>query len=177
MADWPSIVEMHAGGVWRTAYRLVGNDADAADCVQEAFVAALAVSRRQSVENWPALLGRLVTCRALDLLRRRVRHRRRHEELACWDGVACPSAGPERHAEAAELSARLRDALGKLPSRQAEIFCLRFLNELSYEDIARQLGMKPSAVGVALHRARRRLRGLLTPHEVDVVDVQPEVSP
>jgi RNA polymerase sigma-70 factor (ECF subfamily) len=113
----------------------------------------------------------------LDLLRRRARHRRRHDDLPCWDSVACPSAGPDGHAEASELSARLREALGRLPSRQAEVFCLRFLNELSYEDIGRQLGMKPSAVGVALHRARGRLRALLKSPQMDVVDVQPEVSP
>ena len=78
MTDWQSIVERHKDLVWWTAFRLVGNHADAADCTQEAFLTALKLSRRQRVRNWPALLGRLTTCRALDLLRRRCRHQQRH---------------------------------------------------------------------------------------------------
>ena len=65
-----------AGGaaVWRTAYRLLGNRADADECFQEAFLAALEVSRREPVRDWGALLRRLAAARALDRLRRRYRH-------------------------------------------------------------------------------------------------------
>ena len=172
MTDWQSIVDRHSGLVWRTAYRLLGSHADAADCMQEAFLAALEVSRRQRVRNWPGLLSRLATCRALDRLRRRIRLADRHTDLTDWAAVASPNPGPVQEAEAAELSARLRKALAELSPRHAEAFCLRFVSELSYRDIARQLGVDGSAVGVLLHRARRRLRELLSPagaaNEVEV---------
>jgi RNA polymerase sigma-70 factor (ECF subfamily) len=51
--------------------------------------------------------------------------------------------------------------LGLLPDRQAEVFCLRCLEDLSYRAIAKQLDLKVSAVSVLLHRARARLRELL----------------
>ena len=162
MTDWQRIVAGHSGMVWRTAYRLLGNRGDAADCYQDTFLAALEMSRRQKVRNWRALLTRLCTCRAVDRLRRRRRDADRRDGVADWAAVPSPNPGPVEYAEAAELSARLRRALGELPDRQAEVFCLRCLDDLSYRDIARQLRIKTSAVGVLLHRARARLRELLS---------------
>ncbi len=177
MTDWQSIVDLHAGGVWRTAYRLVGNDADAADCMQEAFVSALEISRTQRVRSWPALLTRIVTHKSLDALRRRMRHGSHHEAPPDWNQVDGRRPGPVDLVAAAELSERLRCSLAALSPAQAEVFCLRFVSELSYKDIARQLGMTKSAVGVQLHRARRRLRELLSPSETNVTSEDVEVSP
>jgi RNA polymerase sigma-70 factor (ECF subfamily) len=147
--------------VWQTAYRLLANDADAADCYQETFVSALDFVRQEAVLNWPALLQRLATTRALDLLRRRGRDRGRCPAPAEWDLVPSGSPGPVERAEAAELAGRLRQALAQLPERQAEVFCLRCVNELSYEEIAAELAISVTAVGVNLHRARARLSQLL----------------
>ena len=59
MPDWAEIIERDGGAVWRTAYRLLGNRADADECFQEVFLAALEVSRREPVRDWGALLRRL----------------------------------------------------------------------------------------------------------------------
>ncbi len=174
MTNWQEIVGRHSGLVWRTAYRLLGNEADAADCYQEAFVSALELSRRQRVGNWPGLLQQLATRRALDVLRDRSRER---AEPQAVDWAALPSGepGPAQQAEAAELSERLRTALAGLTDGQAEVFCLRYVSQLSYREIAHLLGMKRSAVGVALHRARHRLAEILAPRAVSrVVEVPHE---
>ena len=162
MPDWQEIVSRHSPTVWRTAYRLLGNRAEAADCLQETFLAALEISRRQKVRNWPGLLIRLCTYRALDELRRRLRRTQQLNGLAKWATVPSSNPGPVELTQAAELSARLRLALTQLPAQQAEVFCMRFLEDLTYRDIARQLGIKTSAVSVLLHRARLRLRELLS---------------
>lgn len=159
--DWQAISRQYGPLVWRTGYRLLGSDADAADCFQETFVSALDVSRKQEVRNWPGLLQRLATARALDLLRRRKRERKSHGEPVEWDGVASGELGPERRAEDAELMENLRAAVTHLPPQQGEVFCLRHLNGLSYEEIAEELGMSVDHVGVSLHRAKSRLRELL----------------
>ena len=70
MTDWEAVVGQHVEIVRRTVYRLVGNDADAWDCVQETFLEAVKIDRREPVRDWPALLRHLATARALDLLRR-----------------------------------------------------------------------------------------------------------
>ncbi len=161
MTNWQKIVSQHSDSLRRTAWRLLGNHADVSECLQEAFLAALEVSRRKSVRNWRALLHWLVVRRAIDRLRQRMTESTRHEQLAISMTVVRPNPGPAQQAETAELVANLRKSLTKLPPLQAQAFCLRYISDLSYRDIGRTLDMKISTVGSALHRARSQLRSLL----------------
>ena len=161
MTDWQGIVATHSGVVWRTVYRLLGNHQDAADCFQETFLSALDVARRQPVRSWPSLLTCLATARALDRMRRRMRDGARSADVAELKSVASPEPGPDQRAETAELVRMFRELVVRLPDRQAEVFCLRYGSEMSYREIAREMGLKTSDVGVLLHRARGRLRELM----------------
>ena len=161
MTDWERIVAEHGDAVWRTAYRLVNDAADADDCMQEAFVAAVEVSRREAVRSWSGLLHRLVTAKALDRLRRRLRESSRRADPADWAMLAADGPAPGQRAQARELAARLRLALAELPRRQSQAFCLRVLSDMSYDQIAQGLGVSSNHVGVILHRARLKLRELL----------------
>ena len=58
---------------------------------------------------------------------------------------------------------RLRRALAGLPKRDAQVFALRYVEELTYEQIAAEMDLSVNQVGVILHRARRRLRDILKP--------------
>ena len=161
--DWQVIVKKHGPLVWKTTYRLLGNHTDAADCFQETFVSALQLSQRQPVRNFPALLARLATARAIDRLRQRLRQPLFDTENG--DRVPVPSANPDpaEHAQRQELAAMLRKALAQLPPQEAQVFCLRYLNDMSYQQIAKQLSIKTNAAGVLLHRARAKLRQYLQP--------------
>jgi RNA polymerase sigma-70 factor (ECF subfamily) len=158
MTDWNSIVHENTPLVWGTAWRLLASQADAADCFQETFLAALEVSRRQTVRNWSALLVKIATARAVDRLRSRLRRSETDGEASGWDAIPSPRAGPIEEAQDRELGAWLRRVLAELPQPEGVIFSLRALNEWSYEQIARELGMTTSAVGVAIHRTRARLK-------------------
>jgi len=57
----------------------------------------------------------------------------------------------------------LRQALRSLRKHDAEIFALRYFEEFSCDEIARQTGVSLNAVGVILYRARKRLREILEP--------------
>ncbi len=160
MTDWTELAVVHGPAVWKAAVRLVGSEADAADCFQEAFLAAVRIDRAGPVRNWGALLRHLAVARGLDILRRRRRELARRAS-AGRESRADPCAGPYQEAEREELARRLRVALASLPRRQAEVFCLRYMEEYEYEEIASRLGLRVNAVGVLLHRARRRLRALL----------------
>ena len=167
MIDWLGIAREHAPLVWRTVYRLLSNEADASDCFQETFVSAMQVANRQEVTNWPGLLQKLATRRALDCLRRRIRDRVRLTTPVNWENFVVGDAQPSQQAETAELAEQLRRLLSQLPPQQAEVFCLRHLNELSYEQIGLELGLSVDAVGVTLHRARARLRELVRLQNAD----------
>ena len=161
MTDWKTIVDQYGQLVWATVFRLVGNHADASDCFQETFLEAVRVARREPVREWTALLRHLATVRALDLLRVRCRQRNRVDALADPDSLVSRAAGPRQEAEADELADRLRAALAQLPRQQAEVFCLSCLDHATYGEIGEWLEITVSAVGVLLHRARRRLQKLL----------------
>jgi RNA polymerase sigma-70 factor (ECF subfamily) len=148
--EWAIIVRQHSPLVWRTGYRLLGNEADASDCFQETFASAWTVARREDVKNWGGMLQRLATARALDQLRRRQEMRSAASE-------------PVDQVLAGELSRQLRNALAELPQQQSEAYCLRHLNGMSYQEIADELKISLSAVGVNLHRAGEKLRVILSP--------------
>ena len=159
------IVRRHGPMVWKTIWRLVGGigrDADAADCFQEVFLAALEAGRREEVRNWEAMLRRIATAKGLDMLRTRIRRRGREAARPEWEELADRIEPPGASLEHAELAGELREALARLWAEEAELFCLRHLEEMSYEQIGEAMGMTTSAVGVGLHRVKEKLRGWLT---------------
>lgn len=158
--NWQRIIDDYGPSVWQTAYRLLRNNADAADCFQETLVAAFELSRRQPVRNMQGLLIRLATTRAIDRLRQRNRHSQHRGAPRC-DEPASPCVGPLGQAQENELAARLRTAICQLPRTEAKAFCLRHFSDMSYRQIAKELGIKTSAAGVLLHRAKAKLRELL----------------
>lgn len=84
-----------------------------------------------------------------------------------------PRAGPDRSAEDRELGVRLQRLLAQLPEPQGTVFSLRFLSEWSYEEIARELGLTVSAVGVMIHRTRGELKDRLGPFVATPDEAQP----
>jgi RNA polymerase sigma-70 factor (ECF subfamily) len=141
--------------VFATAWRILGHAADAEDVVQDVF---MEVSQRVGlhVRCWPALLRRLATFRALDRLRQR-------RSTVGLDGVCLfsPNGDPESRAMDRELTERLRQAIAQLPDRESAVCCLRFFEELSYDEIAEHLAISRGAVAAALHKARAKLESLL----------------
>ena len=157
MTDWQRIVGDHGPIVFGAAWRVLGNAADAEDVAQEVFLQVYRQFHLSTVRNWPGLLCRLATCRALDCLRKR----KSLVELA--DELPCRRAGPEDDEAGRELAERLRHAVCQLAPQEAEVFCLRYFEELPNMQIAELLDLDPGAVGVALHKARRRLEEILDP--------------
>ncbi len=169
MTNWDTIVANDGPVVWRTLWRLLADRTDVEECFQETFVAALKLARRQSVDCWPAALCNLATARAMDRLRKRYRRRELGRQRETGKSSASQQladatstdAGPVEQAVATELSERLRHALAQLPDKQAEIFYLHALCGWSHREVGERLRMTENAVGVAVHRARQRLKELL----------------
>jgi RNA polymerase sigma-70 factor (ECF subfamily) len=157
MVDWPAIVAEHGPLVWRTVRRLTGTDADAADAFQQTFLAAAAVGAKEPVRDWPAVLRRVATARALDCIRSRVRSRSRFVPLPDA-AVDAKADEPLTLAAAGELAEALRVALAELPEDSAAAFCLTALDGLSYPEAGTSLGITANHVGVLVHRARAALR-------------------
>lgn len=160
MIDWPTTIRDHGPLVWRTAYRLLNDHADASDCFQRTFLAAVELAERENIRHWPGVLKRLATARALEMLRTRYRQRAT-EPLP---DVAADRRLPDPFDTAThgELADSLRVALADLDPTLASVFCLVCLEGLSYGDAAVQLGVTANHAGVLLLRARHALRTKLS---------------
>jgi RNA polymerase sigma-70 factor (ECF subfamily) len=139
------------------ACRITGSMADAEDVAQAVFL-RLASAQSPPITNAGSYLYRAAINGALDLLRRR--KAALTEPLEAAAGVASAEVGssPEAVASNRELGARLRLAIGELPPRAAEIFTLRYLEELGNREIAVLMKTSQAVVAVTLHQARSKLK-------------------
>lgn len=156
MSDWDRIVREHGPGIFAAAKRILGQAADAEDVVQEVLIEAFRGEQVRSIRIEGGILRRMAVCRALDRLRQRKVVAPLHPQ-----SVRDFGPGPATAAMARELSERLRQALVQLPPREAEVFSLRYFEDLAYQEIADLLGIQAGAVATALHKARVKLEALL----------------
>jgi RNA polymerase sigma-70 factor (ECF subfamily) len=148
------------------AYRLLGNESDALDAVQDGFIKALTnldgFQGRSTLKTW---LLRIVSNAALDL----GRQRGRRENVFHSDSTKAPEleplAAPEnpgRELERSDLREILQKALSQLPAAQRQTFVLHVDGDLSYREVAEVLGISIGTVMSRLFYARQKLRSLLT---------------
>jgi RNA polymerase sigma-70 factor, ECF subfamily len=162
-----SLVERHTRAVYRLAYRLTGNQHDAEDVVQEAFLRAFKrlddFEERSQFGSW---LHRIAANCAYDLLRARARDQIRlrpaeGDEEGVEQQVPSPQPGPERLAAGQEVRSRLHDAMEHMSTLERTAFTLRHLEGCTIAEIGGALGLDTSAVKQSIFRAVRKVRRLL----------------
>jgi RNA polymerase sigma-70 factor (ECF subfamily) len=158
--SWDEVVRTHSARVYRLAFRLTGNRADAEDLTQEVFVRvfrALDNYRPGTFEGW---LHRITTNLFLDLARRRARIR---FEALPEDAERVPGRerSPEQVYHDDNFDGDVQAALDQLPPdfRAAVVLC--DIEGLSYEEIAAMLNIKLGTVRSRIHRGRALLREAL----------------
>jgi len=167
------LVIRYQARVFRLARRLTGEDGDAQDALQEAFLRAYrGLGAFRGDARFSTWLYRIATNAAL--MQRRARQRRPAESLEAYlprfdaDGghAATPAAlqAPCRVEEVMDrrlLAEKARAGIDRLPDLYREAFVLRDLEELPTSEVAEVLGLEPAAVRQRVHRARLMLRGYL----------------
>jgi RNA polymerase sigma-70 factor (ECF subfamily) len=174
---------MTSPATYGLALRLVGNEHDARDVMQDVYLRAFRSLRRfRGDSSFTTWLHRItVNCAATHLERRR---RAAHDQLDDFgDWAVLIDERSERDPEAAASTAddreRLVSALAALPDQLRMVVVLRDVYDLPHRDIARELGISQAAAKVRLHRARRRLREQLFPSRKDLpaIPSDPSVVP
>jgi RNA polymerase sigma-70 factor, ECF subfamily len=161
-AAFDELVRVTYADTYTLAFRLTGNEEDARDVVQEAYLRAYRGLRRfRGDAQFSTWLYRITANCAATHLGRRARHR--HDELDDSVPVADPHPDhdPQLRADADDLRTRLRVALDSLPAGLRSVVVLRDVYDLPHEAIAAELGISESAAKVRLHRARIKLRDQL----------------
>ena len=147
----------HHRRVLMAAYRITGSMADAEDVAQSVFL-RLTTGDELAVNNAGSYLYRAAINGALDLLRRR--SSAASEPLDSAWTVASQGRGsrPEAEAASGQMLGWLRSALGELSPRTAEMFTLRYVEEMNNREIAALMHTSQAVVAVTLHQARSKLK-------------------
>ena len=162
------LVERYQVKVYNLALRLTGNEDDACDMAQEAFLRAWrSLGAFQFESAFSTWLFRLTANVCLDWLR--AKKRRPTVSLTAVDDdgeevqmeIADPGKSPEEILEAAEDRAALAKAMNQLPVEYRQILTMRAINDMSYTEIAEALQLREGTVNSRLSRARLWLRNLL----------------
>ncbi len=157
------IVELYSASLYRFAYSLVGNAADAEDVLQETFSGAFrglsGFKERASLKTW---LSGILVRQAARCHRSRARHK-----TASLDAMQENPAGGRSDVMAAPrgsdggMKMDIFETLQQLSADHREVIVLREMQGLSYEEIAGTLGVPRGTVESRLFRARQELKELL----------------
>lgn len=170
-AAFEMLVRRHGGPLLAAARRLLGNEEDAQDALQDAFLSAFrAIGSFQSSSRISTWLHRIVINSALMKLRKRVRREEQSIEPLLPefldDGHPVRPAAPWRMSpesilQTEELRAKVRECINRLPENYRIVLQLRDIEELDTRETAELLGIDQNVMKVRLHRARQALRSLL----------------
>jgi RNA polymerase sigma-70 factor, ECF subfamily len=157
-----ALVDQYAGALYRVAYSVLRNPADAEDAVQETFLRVL--RHRHSlgeVRDHRVWLIRIVWNIVLDR-KRRTKSRPETDDV---DELArvLPSTGlsAEETAAAGQHHAHVLACVERLPAKERQVLLLSAFEELTSVEIASVLGITESSVRSRLFRARNLMAGLL----------------
>ena len=159
------IMKRYNQRLYRTARGILGDDMEAEDAVQEAYLRAFEhLSEFRGESSLATWLTRIVINEALGRKRKRRPtvdidtvdlDKPSDGRLILFPGVA---ANPEIEAGRNEMRRLLDRLVDDLPERFRVVFVLREMEQLTVEETAAQLGVKPETVRSRLHRARQALR-------------------
>lgn len=166
-ADIEQLYREHQSVLVRWLARLVRCEETAADLAQESYLRMAGIADRQVIVHPRAFLFQTARNLALDHLRKLDTRRGLMEPLD--DTLDCPSDAPSAEQTVLDRQrvALFKQALAALPPRCREVFLLHRLHHVTYEDIARRLGISESAVEKHIMRALMRLRQAIQEQEAN----------
>ena len=150
-AAFHELVDQHSQQLFRVAYSMVGNAADAEDVVQETFTAAFAgISKFRGEASLKTWLMQILVRQSAKVKRSRGRR--------LTIGIENAQQAGHDPARAADSRIDVIEMLQKLSPEHREVIVLRELQGMGYEEMAEALKIPRGTVESRLHRARQELR-------------------
>jgi RNA polymerase sigma factor (sigma-70 family) len=167
-ADYEALYHTHHIRVLRLCRLFLEDAHEAEDVAQEVFVKLLHAYRAETRQiSWGPWLTRVTVNACRDRRRSgwwkwwRSPRATDHEDARFLSDAPSQSLSPEQAALGREVYRRIWQAFRELPRRQQEVFALRYLEDLSTDEVADTLGLSVGSVKQHLFRAVRRLRGTI----------------
>ncbi len=168
-----ALVARHSQTLLRVAFRITGNEADAEDVVQEAFLIGYRkLESFESKSSFGTWIYRIAVNCALD----KISGRKRYDEVRIAGHnepgedeiqIADGAAGPERMLLSGEIGAMELLALRSLTATERTAFILRHMEGCTSAEIAAVLGLDANGAKQAVYRAVQKLRRRLAPLRVE----------
>jgi RNA polymerase sigma-70 factor (ECF subfamily) len=165
------LLRRHSQMVYRTLMAILGNPADAQDAMQDALLSAFkhigGFQGRSKFSTWLVSIARNA---ALQRLRLRKNFENLDEGGFSEEGEFCPRQvrtwqdNPEQSYSKSEMRQLVEKGILALPANYRVVVMLRDIEQLSADEVARQLGLSIPAVKTRLLRGRLMLREWLSPH-------------
>ncbi|NMA24203.1 MAG: sigma-70 family RNA polymerase sigma factor [Clostridiales bacterium] len=150
--------------VYNLALKMTGNDNDALDISQEAFIRAFTgLKNFRGESRFSVWLYRLTYNLSIDFIRKNQRNPAFSltyiDDRGDYSDYEIPdlSCEPEKEIERKELREAISKGISELPEKHREILIMREITGMSYEDIAKTLGLNEGTVKSRLSRARKGL--------------------
>jgi len=157
--DLEALVREHAGFVYRVAYAVLRNRADAEDAAQETFLRVVRQRGRLAAVREPrAWLARIAWRAALDRRRRARPEVSLDDAAAAVRGLRAAGAGAEQVASDAQMLTLLERLIASLPRELREALTLSTVEEMTSAEVAAALGIPEASVRTRVFRARQLLR-------------------
>jgi RNA polymerase sigma-70 factor, ECF subfamily len=159
---WGNLYREFAPAIFRFCRRALPTREDAEDATMEVFMKVRdKLHQYDATRPFSSWLYKVAANHCWDLLRRRkIRQDKETEDLETLP-LEHPDANQLEQLIEKRTSEEVRKALDKLPSRARMALVLRYYSDMSYDEIADELGVRRAFVGVVLLRARHELRQAL----------------
>ncbi|MEK5322856.1 RNA polymerase sigma factor SigW [Aeribacillus sp. FSL M8-0254] len=159
------VVELYKDKIFQLCYRMLGNAHEAEDIAQEAFIRVyMNIHSFDMNKKFSTWIYRIATNLSIDRIRKKKPDYYLDAEVAGTDGLTMYSqvssdiAMPEKEVEAIELQETIQKEILKLPDKYRSVIVLRYIEELSLQEIAEILELPVGTVKTRIHRGREALR-------------------
>jgi RNA polymerase sigma-70 factor (ECF subfamily) len=149
-----AIYERYSAAIYRYIYFRIGEAELAEDLQAEVFLRMLEGMERYEDRGWPisAWLYRIAHDRTVDMIRRR--HNRQQVPLEAWSGTC---DGPDTTVDVRLDHEELNRVLDDLTDEQRQVIRLRFMADMSVQEVAQRLGRTEGSVKALQHRGIQSL--------------------
>ncbi|MBD2844081.1 RNA polymerase sigma factor SigW [Paenibacillus sp. IB182496] len=159
------IVGLYQDKLYHMAYRMLGNRQEAEDVVQDTFLRVHKnLERYDQSMKFSTWIYRIATNLSIDRLRKRRpgysldAESSEHEGLDGYSMLPSDDRTPESEALLSETQRTVHQAMATLPPKYKSVMVLRYLHELSLQEVGEVLDMPVTTVKTRLHRGRDFLR-------------------
>ncbi|MQC27062.1 MAG: sigma-70 family RNA polymerase sigma factor [Chloroflexi bacterium] len=158
--DFEALVDAHSRELYAYLWRMLGNAAEAQDCLQESYFKAYrAYGRLDETANTRAWLYKIATNTGLTWLKKRGLMDRRSVDFV--EGLASHGAGVEAQVEIRVRLAEVHAAVQRLPDKQRAALMLRKYHEMDYAEIGAALSCSPESARANVYQGLKKLRDQL----------------